>query len=743
MKRRISRANGATDTARRAIACAIAAFALSSCGFDDWHADIGDFVERGLSLTKLVSFTYAQEGTGAGGDVAHGSPVTVTARVLNPKELDLAYTLSYDETMVESESVSAVTGGPTVDGYTTASFTFTPTALAEHGNVAFALSMRSPSINKDFETGSITVRCDEAPAPVGSITAGPRSDGRACVAFLLPDGYENADIASARIRYSSATAGTDKTVTEPVSRDGTNLTSAPDIVLLDADSDEFVRYYVPDDVVAGNPYSFTVTLIDASGKESAPATANVAGNELTLAFDANGGTGSVGARFGFNGTSVAIPSGATLTKEGAAFAGWNAERDGTGTTFMPGAGYTFAASGKTLYAQWTKLCGIQVSLLSKENLKLVFNRAGYRVTSACVDKNGTLTIGYQGGADAYQWYRNGNAIPGATASAYSFTPASIPMTSGTCVISVTAKFGDVLYSGDLTVTVTDDYMVTIIPKGQKATFILNTSTNTTLIPMLASTHTLTQAYQLARYEVSYELWTTVTEWALAHGYDFNRDTETGTVGIMGMGESTTESHPVTAVSDLVAMLWCNAYSEMTGATPCYYLDRDKTDIARKYDDLSDEDLIEIYSSEYVKWDSNGYRLPTRTEWYYAASCCNLYAPDHVSGCAGADYSNTVASAVFANVHTDETVAANAKTPNAWGLYNMSGNVWEYCFDRYSEEDDYEYVCDTVDDVTIRVTCGGTCKSGHPIAKSAIGFKAATFINGGGEDDGFRIARSIP
>lgn len=737
LARKARTASRPADRLAGAVACAIAALALSSCMFENWHADLGDFVERGLSLTKLVSFTYAQEGVSGGGDVAHGTPVTVSMTILNPKELDLAYELICDPTLVESDSLSAVSESGTSDGYTTASFSFIPTALAEHGDVTFGLAMRSPSINKQFQQGTIDIRCDCAPSPVGSIVAGPRSDGRACIGFSLPPGYENSDVVSARIAYSSATVGTSKSVTESVSRDGPGLTATPDPALLDATAETFPRYFIPDDVVAGNPYSFTVVLIDASGKESAPASASVAGNEVTLAFDANGGTGTVGARFGFNGSTVAIPNAATLSMEGSLFAGWNTARDGSGTTYMPGANYTFTMANQTLFAQWTKTGSIVVTVLNPSLRTLGFVRAGHPVTSAYLDMNGELTLSFATLADKYGWYRDGNPSPVSTAATYTFPV----MTPGTFFVSATALIGGVLYSGNLTVTVTDQYMITILPKGQVATFTQSSFTNPANIGGSTQTfeHTLTRSYQLARYEVDYDLWSTVYDWAISRPTDRYFFFKTGLAGCVAPQPS---SHPVTQVSDLDAIIWCNAYSEMTGAVPCYYTDTAHTVVARDVDELFLMD--EAFSSDCVKWDANGYRLPTRGEWYFAASCGGMYAFDHVSGCEDRPATDLAASAPFANVRTDFTVPVADKIPNAWGLYNMSGNVWEYCFDRYELHDPTgareNYVCDFGVD---RTTCGSSFNSIHAAGASSVGYKVNTLIRNGSVDDGFRLARSIP
>lgn len=741
---RTRKSDGRFKAIRRAMrfARALITLILFSCAFDNWNYDLEDFVDRGTSLIRIASYSYAQDGKAIDADVERGLPVTVNIRFINPKALDIAYALSCDQSLVAEGSLSQIpntTGA--VDGFTETSFSFTPSAMADHGTIAFTVGMRSPSINRDYPKGTISVNCDSPPDPVNNLVAGIRSNGQACIGFTLPEDYPNEDIAAVRITYSSPSIGTNRAVTEDVSIDGTNLTIVPDPALLDSTTGAYIRYFIPDDVVAGNPYTFTVVSIDGSGKESTvpsdPASVGVTGTEVILSFDPNGATGTVGARFGLNTSTTVIPSAEGLTYDDRVFMGWNTAANGSGTAYMPNDTYTFTTSNTTLYAQWLEIGIVQITILNPDYATLGFSKNGFAITSTVIDCNGSLPLSFASGIAAadYQWYRDGSAIAGATTAAYSFVPNDVPITSGTCVISVTATVDGVAYSGNLTVLVTDDYMVTILPKGQEATYDQTTWTTGSGIDSPRSfAHTLTRAYQLGRYEVSHKLWTEVRTWGLTAGYNDLR------VGVQGHGGTPTPEHPVTEVSDLDAMIWCNAYSEMTGATPCYYADTEHTTVLRTTAALN---AIAAYSSAYVDWTANGYRLPTHGEWHYAASCGGYYAYDHVSGCSTQDYSGSD-SANYANVRTGVTVPVNAKEPNIWGLHNMSGNVWEYSFDRYQESAPSTARIDYVNDTgTMRTTGGSTYATTHDSSMSSVGFRIGTTIFGGDIDDGFRIARSIP
>jgi len=124
-------------------------------------------------------------------------------------------------------------------------------------------------------------------------------------------------------------------------------------------------------------------------------------------------------------------------------------------------------------------------------------------------------------------------------------------------------------------------------------------------------------------------------------------------------------------------------------------------------------------------DRFAYRLPTEAEWEYAAR-----AGSQTRFCYGDDpsYTNLVDYAwspwVDAGADTDGPVAT--KQPNAWGLYDMHGNVWEWCQDYYSDSLPGGNIVDPVGPATgtERVFRGGSFGTVFAAYRSASRWKNA-------------------
>jgi formylglycine-generating enzyme len=160
--------------------------------------------------------------------------------------------------------------------------------------------------------------------------------------------------------------------------------------------------------------------------------------------------------------------------------------------------------------------------------------------------------------------------------------------------------------------------------------------------------------------VTFEKWKTVREWALLHGYS---GMTTGGPNGIPEGDKT----PADYLSWYEVVIWCNARSEMEGFTPVYYTDNTLTKAVR----WGQSDL----HNDAVNWNADGYRLPTEAEWEFAARGGTRSKNFLYSG------SNTPAEVAWFNVNSSHVTHDVGKLfPNELGLYDMSGNVFEWCWD---------------------------------------------------------------
>ncbi|MDL2228964.1 formylglycine-generating enzyme family protein [Treponema sp. OttesenSCG-928-L16] len=196
------------------------------------------------------------------------------------------------------------------------------------------------------------------------------------------------------------------------------------------------------------------------------------------------------------------------------------------------------------------------------------------------------------------------------------------------------------------------------------------------------------AFSIGETEVPYALWKAVYDWAT----DADRGTKRYTFanlgrqgGNSGTGSVGTNQHPVTEINWRDAVVWCNAYSEATGKTPVYYLEGtsifDSTKVLRVSEGGGVDEGAGMADKAVQNPTADGFRLPADAEWEYAARGGNPGNADWSYDYAGSDNADDVA--VYG---TGQTAAVKSKNGGNYNganrllLYDMSGNVEEFCWD---------------------------------------------------------------
>jgi formylglycine-generating enzyme required for sulfatase activity len=193
------------------------------------------------------------------------------------------------------------------------------------------------------------------------------------------------------------------------------------------------------------------------------------------------------------------------------------------------------------------------------------------------------------------------------------------------------------------------------------------------------TNVTVSAFYMDTNLVSYSQWQGVYNWAMSHGYSFT---------YAGAGKA---NHPVIYLQWFDMVKWSNARSVQAGLTPVYYTDAGLTQIYTN----GETDAV------YPNWAASGYRLPTEAEWEKAArgglsgqrfpwgntiseSQANYYS--YWSGGVPSYFYDVNTYSGFNSIGIiggwPFTSPVGSFAANGYGLYDMAGNVLEWCWDWY-------------------------------------------------------------
>ena len=254
---------------------------------------------------------------------------------------------------------------------------------------------------------------------------------------------------------------------------------------------------------------------------------------------------------------------------------------------------------------------------------------------------GDLTVSASGvGLLTYQWMRDGVSIAGATSA----TLATQGLQSGTYTVVVGNGFSSVISSSVL-------FVVPITPTAPTGLALVTGGT----LPATSELGAVpVNTFYIGKTEVTWGEWQTVRTWAVANGY----------TDLANVGGGAGDGYPVAHANWYDVVKWCNARSEKEGKTPVYMVDG----VVYRNGEVT---------NPVVGASANGYRLPSEAEWEFAArggTQTNSYSYSGGNNLSAVGWYDQNAGRIAHEV--------GKKAANELGIFDMSGNMYEWTGDLY-------------------------------------------------------------